>query len=703
MSVSAVQAQYQILTDVPVQHPETDGWMQFPFSGGFNNPQFSSIDFSGDGLPDLFIFDRSGNTVTVLERISGPDADPVFGLSTAYDSGIPALKDWAMLYDFNCDNLPDLFTYLSGSAAVYQADMDASGVSFSLLLEEMTYTTSFEIPIYTSRTDLPGLADVDGDGDMYVLAFSVTGSQMRWFENKSNDLGYGCDSLIFVKADDCWGNIFEEESCDGAILGATCLGISETADEQRLHVGSTILVFDRDKDGDQDLVLGDVSCDNLVYYENGGSPLTANMVSKDPAFPDSDVPAIITEFPGAYLVDMDLDGALDLLVAPNDDQLSVNRYNILEYENMAVTDTLQWQYKGNNYFTANTIDVGEYAKPVWMDVDGDGLLDIVVGTGSSFEPGMDKRYGLWLYTNIGTATEPAFALTDMDYAGWSLYEKRDLVPAAGDWDNDGDIDMILGHFDGTLSYMENTAGAGNPAIWAAPILNFYGIDVGQNAAPCMYDADGNGTMDLIVGEQNGNLNYFEHSGSGVTLISENWGGVDVRTTGDVVGYSVPRLLHNEAGVLELLVGCVHGSIYRYTDITDNFDGTFNLADSAYLGYNRGMFSAVDLADINGDGKMEWMAGNIRGGLVLFRPGEAVGITDNAALDNSLHLYPNPVGDYLQIDGPPGEGVIINLNGQVVRTFYHDGTAVAVGDLSPGLYYLTLTATSERWVAPFVKR
>lgn len=677
--------------------------MQFPFSGGFNNPQFSQIDFSGDAKPDLFIFDRSGNTVTTLERLSGPNAPPGFELVTTYDSGIPELKDWAILYDFNCDGLSDLFTYLSGSAAVYKAEMDATGIRFSLFLEEMTFTTTFEIPIYTSRTDLPGLADVDGDGDMDVLAFSVTGSQMRWFENQSMDLGYGCDSLIFLKVDDCWGNIFEEESCDGAILGATCFAGTEVADASRLHVGSTILVFDRDLDGDQDLVLGDVSCDNLVYYENGGTPLTADMISKDPAFPDLDAPASITEFPGAYFVDIDYNGSPDLLVAPNDDQLSVNRYNILEYTNVSVSETMEWQYAGNSYFTSNTIDVGEFSRPAWMDVNGDGLLDIIIGTGSSFEPGTDKRYGFWLYTNIGTASDPAFALTDIDFANWSVYEKRDLIPSANDWDNDGDIDLIVGHFDGTITYLENIAGAGNPAVWADPLWNFKGIDVGQNAAPCMYDADGNGTVDLIVGEQNGNLNYYSRAGSELTLISESWGGVDVRTPGDVVGHSAPRMFQNEAGITELVVGCVSGSLYRYTDIAANFDGVFTLADSSYLGFNRGMFSSVDVADVNSDGKLEWLAGNIRGGLVLFEPYTVVDIPLIREDTERLKIFPNPVNDYLQIDGPFGQGVIYSVNGMAVKSFINNGNALPVQDLSPGLYYLMLTDQNQRMVTSFVKQ
>ncbi|MDD5274862.1 MAG: VCBS repeat-containing protein [Methylovulum sp.] len=63
-------------------------------------------------------------------------------------------------------------------------------------------------------------------------------------------------------------------------------------------------------------------------------------------------------------------------------------------------------------------------------------------------------------------------------------------PTFADIDHDGDLDALIGNFNGDTLYFENTGSATAPAF-AAPVTNPFGLaDVGQTATPTFVDIDG---------------------------------------------------------------------------------------------------------------------------------------------------------------------------------------------------------------------
>lgn len=689
-------AQVEVCHDIPVQTTGGDEPMQFPWAGGFNNPQFSEIDINFDDKKDLFIFDRGGNIPVIMERLSEEGEDPFWQFTLEYRNAFPPMIEWALMHDYDCDGLPDIFTYFSGGAAAYRAVNTGGSISYELAVEELSYQSTIEIPIYVSPVDLPGLADVDGDGDMDIVAFSVSGTVMRLFENQSADAGYGCDSLIFLKTDDCWGDMVETATCDGADLSIGCFtGGGEDDGASRIHVGSTILLHDWDKDMDVDVIMGDVSCENVILYTNEGSTSFADMGIKDSVFPEYDVPAKMKEFPGAYLVDMDLDGSLDLLVSPNDDFLSDNINNVLWYRNVQPDPALpdSFEYMNDLFFTLNTIDAGDFSRPVFFDADGDGLLDIVVGWGERRAPGSLPKYGLQVWRNDGSAGSPSFSLWEDDYLGMSIYGLRSLAPAFGDVDGDGDEDLMIGHFDGSVSYHENLAGPGNPPEFDAPVFFVDDIDIGQNAIPLFMDVDGDGVTDLVLGEENGNLNYFRQVDGSFILETENWGGVDVRTTGDIAGYSAP-FLYEEGGEKHLLVGSVSGRVFHYTDIGSDPDDLFTLVDSTFLDIDCGRYVRIAGADLNSDGEKEWLTGNIRGGLTMMRATEAVSVSEQELPVPTISVFPNPADGYFSLSGfdLPARVNCFSLTGALVRTWHAVSPAeiLELQGIPAGIYMVSVS-------------
>ena len=150
-------------------------------------------------------------------------------------------------------------------------------------------------------------------------------------------------------------------------------------------------------------------------------------------------------------------------------------------------------------------DVRTYSTPTFVDIDGDGDFDAFVGA---------RRGNLNFSENTGNSTSAAFAapVTDAPF-GLSDVGKASN-PTLVDIDGDGDLDAFVGEYDGNVNFFENT-GSSTSAAFAAPLTGSpFGLsDVGSRSAPTFVDIDGDGDLDAFVGEGDGNVNFFENTGS----------------------------------------------------------------------------------------------------------------------------------------------------------------------------------------------
>lgn len=653
--------------------------LKFPWAGGMDYCQFSNIDLDFDGVNDLFVFDRTcDKALTFLQK--GGEGEMDYEYAPEYEKDFPeGLRNWTLLVDYNCDGLVDIFTYSVGAGRVFKnVGTPETGNEFVLvepIVKEML-GAGFA-PLYISPADIPAVVDIDGDTDLDILAFGLSGTTVHYFKNLSIETYGTCDSLLFLKKNECWGRFKESPSTNEVFLwdtlSAPCrdidfddpegpMELGETGGGPLRHAGSTVLALDMDNSGVLDLILGDVSYNTLTMLLNAGEEVNANsgMDEQDNAFPSTSVSVDLPIFPGAYHVDINNDGKRDLVVSPNSKVASENVESVWSYINENEDLSPDFVYQETDFLQGDMIETGTSSLPVFFDHNGDGLLDLLVSSLGRYNAETENLVcKITYYENVGTLEAPIFQWVTDDYQDMStmgIGESLTFYPAFGDLDGDGDEDMILGEFTGYCYYLENTGGADSPAIFNTftILLNADGapIDGSTYCYPTLVDLDRDGDEDLVIGRQTGELEYYENSGVGdysFDLVTDELGAVDVSGVSHIQGFAIPQFVDVD-GEYQLLVGSKRGYVYYFDDIEGNLDGTFHLVDSIVDNINIGDYSAPAVANLNGNSRFEMVLGNRRGGVALYQSAITSDISIPEYLtDKSVLIYPNPASNQVFID------------------------------------------------------
>ena len=380
--------------------------IDWPFTGGFNSSQFFHCKLNEDNIPDLVIFDRDGNTLTTFINTGKNELLP-FRHAPEYVTNFPAMYNWIHVYDFNCDGVDDLFTSEYDYISSYTGIMKNNQLKFS---NNSIKLKADSLPVFCPSSDIPAFADIDFDGDMDILSFDQFGTRVVYYKNLSMDNFGTCDTLLF-SSPVCWGNFSEDFSTNNVNLNDSCSGgrwAKNGIVENNLHAGSTLLALDYDGDNDNDLLVGDISFYYLNLLTNGGTNNYANITEQNPTFPTSSDKVNIRIFPASYLIDIDNDNIKDLIAAPNAPPASANINQIFTYKNTSLTTSYSLQYLSDTLWSGKTIDVGTGAMPVFIDLDKDGLKDLLIGN-QFYTYNNGKQTGQLMYfRNTGTLSSPAF-------------------------------------------------------------------------------------------------------------------------------------------------------------------------------------------------------------------------------------------------------------------------------------------------------
>ncbi|MDA3929053.1 MAG: T9SS type A sorting domain-containing protein [Prolixibacteraceae bacterium] len=324
------------------------------------------------------------------------------------------------------------------------------------------------LPPPTINGSEPIIIDLDMDGDLDILT-SIDYNTIAWYQN----VGTASDPK-YVKA--------SEENNPFAQLD----------DELEMGTWDFEAFGDIDNDGDMDILT-----DEDIILINTGSNNSIIYTEES------------TNLPYSFKVgDLDGDGDLDLLsIDKGYSDLDTIPLSVSIYNNTGDANNFEIDYDDRDTIALGEIPDEYYLNDFhFIDLDFDGDLDILVNT-ENWDNNTNQR-SCFYFENIGTPTQAEFSQKDEN--PFSALE--DVITQLGDFDNDGDYDVLSGGYYTQMAFYENT---GEELIPNETIIeelyNGIQLPISYYFTPQFIDYDGDGDLDVTTMSyyNNWESEYFE--------------------------------------------------------------------------------------------------------------------------------------------------------------------------------------------------
>jgi hypothetical protein len=433
-------------------------------TGNINNPTWSlppsnqQIAIGGSGPPSLVDIDGDGD----YDLINGLRDSTIYLFVDTSNSGIPYFQQitdhLGHIYigsifnmdiaDIDNDGDYDIIACVTGGVNKRYENIGGPG-NFQFILADSNFLGGQYTPDWL---ECPELVDIDADGDLDLFLAGAYG-RLSYFENIGSptipDFIHRYDTTLIYN--------FPISVARATMLDYDRDGLIDiVTDSLFLHnIGSvfnprweTVYNYvpnsfkkaycDIDADGDLDI---------LIPWDAGAVLITNTGTAANPTWDAGHYIVSDSHSIGLYSlapVDIDDDNDYDLIV------FGEATRDFIFYRNVGDSTCPLFEFVTDHYLGLNTT-FGQ--DPAFVDVDHDGDKDLLISNYWNY----DLRSKLFYYENIGTPQQAVWDSVTDDYMGWlSSGLMGHAYVGGGDYDSDGDDDIILSYGLGMMLMLNQT-------------------------------------------------------------------------------------------------------------------------------------------------------------------------------------------------------------------------------------------------------